>query len=144
MSAPEPPTRAFLDANILYAAAIGGGVARLWSCARVVLVTSDDAVNEVFVNLRDHARSDSDRTERLELLEALVARTELFVQPVSPWPFAEWDLPDLDDVPILTGAIDSGCAFLVTGDKRCFGKHFGSTLGGVTVLTPAQFLQRFP
>ena len=47
-----------------------------------------------------------------------------------------------DGVARLLAAIESNCEFLLTGDKACFGKYFGCTLDGVTILRPAEFLRR--
>ena len=39
-----------------------------------------------------------------------------------------------EDLPILAGAVGSGCTHLWTGDKRYFGRWYGKSLEGVVVL----------
>ena len=76
-------------------------------------------------------------------LTDLLARTELRPfdnEDVSGALFCAWDLPDPTDVPILMGAIEHGCQYLLTLDSDCFGQFFGRSLGGVTVLKPGKFL----
>jgi predicted nucleic acid-binding protein len=51
------------------------------------------------------------------------------------------NLPSKDE-PILRAAIAGKATHLVTGDVRHFGKLFGTTIAGVSVVTPAMFLNR--
>ena len=44
------------------------------------------------------------------------------------------------DWPILLSAIRAKATHLLTGDRRHFGTLYGQTIGGVTVLRPADFL----
>ena len=39
-----------------------------------------------------------------------------------------------EDLPILAGAVGSGCTHLWTGDKRHFGRWYGKPLEGVVVV----------
>ena len=50
------------------------------------------------------------------------------------------ELPE-KDVPILQAAIAADTSHLITGDRRDFGRYFGEELGGVTVVTPRQYLE---
>lgn len=130
------PVRAFLDANVLYSAAIGGGVAALWEAPGVVLVTSEYASREAWDNLLEHQRP----TEASDRLADLLSRIEVWPHMTETAPIDDWSLPDPSDVPIVRAAIASRCGVLITGDKRCFGEYFGKRLGGVLVLRPAAFL----
>lgn len=46
------------------------------------------------------------------------------------------------DRPILATVIKERCDFLLTGDKRDFGRLFGCAVEGVTVLTPLLLAKR--
>jgi predicted nucleic acid-binding protein len=135
----EPTVRVFLDANVLYAAALGGGCAKLWTIPNIQLVTSEYAAREAWDNLHYAPSTEECRLRLLHLLDP----------PLDFVPWSEtddeaststWTLPDPNDIPILVGAIRSGCAYLLTGDAACFGKYFGHTLEGVTILKPGKFL----
>jgi hypothetical protein len=41
------------------------------------------------------------------------------------------------------GAVVSRCSYLLTADKRCFGKFFGRKTHGVTVTQVGRFLRDF-
>jgi predicted nucleic acid-binding protein len=141
MTSPRDAIRAFVDANVLYSAAIGGGVARLWKCTGVTIVTSEYAVRETWDNLCENVAAPEERQRALDTLAGLVGQSELIEAASSPPLAHTWNLPDPKDVPILLAAIESNCEYLLTGDKACFGKYFGSTLDGVTVLRPGEFLR---
>ncbi len=131
------PARAFLDANVLFSAAIGGGVITLWSMKGVALVTSEYAAHEAHHNLQRR----NDGPAAVTKLEDLLAQMELHPGPDLSQPlFCAWKLPDPNDVPILMGAIEANCEYLVTGDKACFGEYYGRTLDGVMVLRPSTFI----
>jgi predicted nucleic acid-binding protein len=141
MSGPieQPRHRAFLDANVLFAAALGGGCAKLWASPAVQLVTSEYAAHEAWVNLRFAPATEPCRLRLLELLEP-----PLEFVPWSPQRqhalSAVWTLPDPSDIPILTAAIQSSCTYLLTGDTACFGQYLGRTTEGLTILRPGKFL----
>lgn len=131
--------RAFLDANVLFAAALGGGVSKLWTQPQVQLVTSEYAAKEAWDNL---AATPDVGINRDRLVQFLAPPLELVTSQTDvsrPLP-AEWDLPDPADIPILWGAILSRCDHLLTGDAKCFGQYFGKTVNGLTVLRPGRFL----
>ncbi len=46
-----------------------------------------------------------------------------------------------NDQPILLAAIGADATHLLTGDYAHFGKLYGSTIGGVLVLPPPEFLR---
>lgn len=131
--------RLFLDANILFSAALTpqGRAARLIELGGGLgfeLVSSDYAVNETIANLqRKHPAA-------LPHLAGLLPRLRLMTWSApEPCPVP---LPDKDR-PILAAAIEGRCQVLITGDTRDFGKFMnqpGKT-GGVVVCTLAQFLE---
>lgn len=139
---PSAEARIFLDATVLFSAALGGaGSSKLWKLRGVRLVTNEYALVETHQNLA--LRSGP---KLLELLDRLIENVE--VNPYSPELPARYaseiaNLPDEDDAPILAGAIDASCDFLVTLDSDCFGDLFGQTIRGVTVLKPGKLLDRF-
>lgn len=132
--------RVFLDANLLFTAALSpaGTVARLiseGSRAGWQWVTSDYAVHEAKRNLRRKAPESMDRFEAL-----LGFMTTVPATASEPCPVA---LPGKDR-PILAGAIQSGCDYLLTGDVKDFGVHMDQPkrTGGVRILTVALFIDR--
>lgn len=125
--------RVFLDANVLFSAAYrpGTGLARLWKLPAVEYVTSAFAVEEAKRNLEG--------PRQRAALRALLERVKVVAEPVRRE--VDVSLPDKDR-PILLAAIEAGANFLLTGDVRHFGRHFGRTIEGVTILPPADFIQR--
>lgn len=129
--------RAFLDANVLYSAAYmpRSGLLALWQLGDVELVTSDYALEEATRNL--------DGDERRARLGSLMAGVTVWTElPTTGVLFGEVSLPE-KDLPILLAAVESGCEFLITGDRMHFGPYYGQTVQGVTVLTPRAFLDRW-
>jgi len=124
----------FLDANVLFSAAYSSdaGLQRLWELPDVRLVSSDYAVQEARRNL-----ATGDQQERLA---GLVADMWL----VASMPDVELPhrvvLPDKDQ-PILRAAIGAGASHLLTGDFAHFGEFYGSTVGGVLILPPSDYLR---
>ena len=127
--------RLFLDANVLFSAAYraDAGVARLWSGDRWALVTSEYAIEE--------ARRNLDSGDRLARLEELLRGLERCpAVSLAPELRGHVQLPE-KDWPILGGAITANATHLITGDRRDFGPYFGTTLFGVLVLLPGDYLR---
>ncbi len=125
--------RAFLDANILFSAAYreDAGLTRLWDLPGAELITSAYAAEEARRNLAG--------ADQLARLEELLARTRIVPESDAPVP-AGVRLPD-KDLPILRAALAVGATHLVTGDVRDFGRYFGRRLGGILIVTPAEFIR---
>jgi predicted nucleic acid-binding protein len=132
--------RVFLDANVLFAAAISpeGRSAALFLVAEhrfCILLSSAHAVTEARRNLEGRY---ADALERFEPL----TRRATIVPEAAPqrvdWS-CQQSLPN-EDAPILAAAIDADADVLVTGDRKHFGHLFGRTLGGVRVLGLAETL----
>jgi predicted nucleic acid-binding protein len=126
--------RLFLDANILVSAALGSpAMAKLWQAAErdeVRLLTSAYALDEARRNL------DFPQQPRLTFLAGQVT---IVPECVRPLPFAV-DLPD-GDRPILASAAYAGATHLITGDRRHFGKLYGSMIEGVLICSLRQYLE---
>ena len=131
--------RVFLDANVMYAASLrDGGCDKLWSLASVQLVTNDYAAQEAWENLKQQPDPDKCRDKLAGLLSKMEITKWTGDQTQSL--YCAWSLPDPDDIPILMGAIDSDCQFLLSSDKECFGMYFDCTLDGVTIKKVGSFL----
>jgi predicted nucleic acid-binding protein len=127
--------RVFLDANVLFSAAWreNAGLLRLWNRLDLKLIASSFAIQEADSNLPD--------TNRKQRLAELVRQVEIVPVPLLPPEVGDVDLPDKDR-PILQAAIQAGAGFLVTGDRMHFGRYYGETIQGVTILPPADLLKR--
>jgi predicted nucleic acid-binding protein len=132
--------RVFLDANVLFAAAISpkGRSAALFLLAEsrvCTLLASAYAVTEARRNV------DAGYPDAMERFEHLVEHVAIVPEATSPrvaW--ARQQGVPAEDAPILAAAIDAGVDVLVTGDRRHFGHLFERTLEGVRVLSLAQAL----
>jgi putative PIN family toxin of toxin-antitoxin system len=73
------------------------------------------------------------------LAQAIVGYIRLAGERLTALPLPQDALPDPDDLPFVEIAIAGGADALVTGNA----KHFSGLVGrGVTVLSPAQFLEK--
>jgi predicted nucleic acid-binding protein len=127
--------RVFLDANILYSASYreGAGLTRLWKLRDVQLLTSAYALGEAWRNIDDAA-------QRVRLA-SLAATLELVGElPVDAPRTRGAGLP-AKDVPILNAAISGRATHLLTADEQHFGRLFGTTIGGVLIVSPADYLR---
>ena len=136
--------RIFLDANILFLAGYSPAspvhdllqFARLGDCQ---LVTSSYALEEAHRNLA--VKGPSDWTQALARAREVIETVGEAQGPAIGLARAA-NLSDANDVPILAAAIQSQAAVLVTGDRRAFGKLFGTRVAEVEVLTLRDVLQR--
>jgi predicted nucleic acid-binding protein len=130
--------RVFVDANVLYAAALGGRVGALWDTRALELVTSEYAAEEALTNLRENDEGDAATARCQQLLErmevAAAGRAGALPEGVT--------LPDEADVPILLAALETRCEVLVSGDVKCFGALFEHEVSGLLVLQPGALLRR--
>ena len=128
--------RIFLDANILFSAARSPGAIRALLEALLaaghVGVTSDYALIEARRNIEGKCGE-----PELAHLDALTARLTVVGSAIVTR--STKVAPGLaeKDRPILAAAIGSRCAVLLTGDRRHFGPHFGKSLAGVEIHSPA-------
>lgn len=127
--------RLFVDANVLFSAALlpTSRPGELWDLKDVELVTSLVALEEARRNLGTYDSRSMVRLDELTARMTIVpgARTEGLPEEV--------ELAG-KDIHILLAAIDSDCAYLITGDKRHFSRLFGRTIGGVMIQKPSRYL----
>lgn len=133
--------RLFLDANVIFAAAISpeGRAQALFALAEAgygTLLTSSFAAEE--------ARRNVERKypDALLRLEDLLSRCQLV--PEGPPERIVWahDLLPAKDAPILAAAVAAGAELLVTGDRAHFGTLYGRTFEGTEVVSLAEGLAR--
>jgi hypothetical protein len=106
-----------------------------WTSTRVQIVTSLYAVDEARRNISSESHLDS--------LNSLLAQTQLITDYGDGLP-EEVSLPPKDR-PIFCAAIAAGARYLVTGDRKHFGRYFDQTFdttsGPLTVIEPASLLR---
>ena len=132
--------RVFLDANVLFAAAISveGRSAALFLLAEhgaCELVTSSYALTEARRNVETRYPKARKR------LESLIRRVTIAPEASSSrvaWVQRQQERVPEEDAPILAAAIDAGVDVFVTGDRKHFGHLFGRTVEGVRVLSLAR------
>ena len=132
--------RVFLDANMISAAAHwpqgrARALFRLAAAGRCELVASPHAIGEARRNLGLKSPRGA------EAVDALLERVEK-VAEAGPQMVESAAVHDLQnsDAPILAAAIAAGANLLVTGDRTHFGHLFGTDVGGVRVVSPAEAL----
>lgn len=127
--------RFYLDANILFSASYRdrNNFLPLWHLRGALPVTSNYAIQE--------ARKHSRRLGQLDRLELLLLNTSL-VDDVGPGSVFAATLVVDKDKPILASAVAASVDYLVTGDAKHFGRLYDSTVGGVYVIRPGDFLAR--
>ena len=133
--------RVFVDANVISAAAHwpqgrARALFRLAAVGRCRLITSEHTILEARRNLVLKS------PQGAEALDALLESVEKVAEagPRTVESAAGHGLQD-SDAPILAAAIAAGADFLVTGDRTHFGHLFGSEVGGVRVVSPAEVLE---
>lgn len=130
------PLRVFLDANILFSAALGGpSFDVVWDLARagkIALLTSEYCRVEAERNL---ARKVPARTPRLA--ERLEDVTVVFTVRVENQGFAA--LPE-KDAPVYAATVAARVAVLLTGDRKHFGELMTRTDLPLRVQTVRDFL----
>lgn len=112
------PERVFLDANVIFSAALGGeSFTALWALLPqgvISVCTSPQCVDEVTRNVTRK------KPEALPRLEATLREVELVQAPEQLLAWAEAKLPE-DDGWVLAGAVSGGAQVLLTGNTRHFG-----------------------
>ena len=127
--------RLFLDANIIFAAAISpngrcSALFQLASADYCALLTSPHALEETKRNLTVKYPKALTRLDR-DLIPKITIVKE------APLPRVNWAMEiglPLKDAPILATAVNSRSDLLVTGDKMHFGSFYGQVLEGVRVV----------
>ena len=123
----------FLDANILFSAAIGGPsfllLLDLAGRGAIQLVTSEACVVEARTNLE---RKRPDAAPRLDALLVSVR-----IEASAPDDDLEWAATSIhpDDAHVLAATRTAGASVLVTGDTTHFGHLMGRRDLGIRVMT---------
>jgi predicted nucleic acid-binding protein len=130
----------FLDANVLFSACYKqGGIHALIMMMQsrgLTLCTDQRAYEEAFVNLT------LKRPLGLSALERLA--TSIDVRPSVPQRSAFMHTLRLPhgDALVFAAAVSCGATVFLTGDRQHFGQYYGQTIDGVTILSPAQMIDR--
>lgn len=134
-------SRVFLDANILFSAAISAegssrAIFELGDQGGPILIVTEYVMEEALTNLQ--AKRPASVPELLVLLDGLG-----FVPAPPPelQEAMEGRVTDPDDVPVLAGALYAAADLLVTGNRKHFGNLYGESVGGCLILPPAQALE---
>lgn len=121
--------RVFLDANTLFCAADEHSATRCLLegllSRRAQVVTSPHAIEEARRNL---AARRPQHLRGLDELQGKIETTHEFDVGIRA------NVPD-EDKPIVIGAASSGCTHLWTSDKRHFGRYYGETAHGLTIVS---------
>jgi hypothetical protein len=120
--------RIFLDANILFSASDAASATRM-------LFDAVRSYADLFTN--PHAWEEAHRNLILKRPKHAPGLKDLhrhLILSHSFRPVEAAGLPDFD-IPIIAGAVGSGCSHLWTSDKRHFGKWYGKELNGVNVVS---------
>jgi hypothetical protein len=125
----------FLDANVLFSAAYGSsGLMILWERAEkgcCVLLASEYVIEEARRNLVGW--------ESQSRLEELYAGLKIIPEadPSLPCPI---DL-SAKDQPVFMAALLGKATHFLTGDRRHYGRYFGTTVRGMWVGSPGGYLK---
>ncbi|PZA08203.1 MULTISPECIES: PIN domain-containing protein [unclassified Meiothermus] len=138
--------RVFLDANVLFSAALGGEVFRLiWLLAergRLELCTSLRCWLEAEFNL------ERKRPRAAPRLPLLMQRVQLVAEPEGSGPPCDEPLKTLfkslpdKDRPVLQAALQAQAQILLTGDLKHFGPLMQREDLPLRVLSPGDFIRR--
>ncbi|HEY4511511.1 MAG TPA: hypothetical protein VJH55_01590 [Candidatus Paceibacterota bacterium] len=121
--------RVFLDANILFSAALPHSRMRMFVGVLLdqgTCLTNVYAIEEAYRNLRLKA------SKAVPSLESLVKKCEIVSSLTTT---IEITIAS-KDIPILGGAIAGQATHLLTGDERDFGKLWGTIVHGVKIVSP--------
>ncbi|MDP2809402.1 MAG: PIN domain-containing protein [Rhodocyclaceae bacterium] len=127
--------RIFLDANILFSAARADGA------VRQLLALAEAAGHELWADVYvfEEARRNLAVKDPggLPVLEAMSDRIEIGGLLTGADLLPDTMILPEKDRPVLAAAIHRHCNALVTGDRTHFGKLYGKTIQGVSILSPA-------
>jgi len=121
--------RVFLDANILFSAALPHSRLR---ALLDVLFSADDCLTNAYAVEEARRNLALKFPDSLPQLAAILKKCETIPTLVTDLSI---ELP-LKDVPILGGAIAGRATHLLTGDEQDFGRYFGKTIQGVKIVSP--------
>jgi predicted nucleic acid-binding protein len=126
--------RIFLDANILFSAALP----KSRMCEFLEAISSEtDFLTNAYAIEETCRNLEMKFPENLKTLEQLIKKCEMISQLAAN---LEVELPPKDK-PILGGAIAGRATHLRTGDERDFGKFWSNTIQGVKIVSPKMLAQ---
>jgi predicted nucleic acid-binding protein len=135
------PVRVFLDANILFSAALGGrSFAVVWELAeasKIVLVTSRYCLAEAHSNL------ERKRPQAVHRLRALMKNVSQVPEAPERFEWSRRHVPE-KDVAVLSAAVGCMADVLLTGDIADFGSLMKRTEFPIRVQTVRAFLTGGP
>lgn len=127
-----------LDTNILVSGLIcsDGAPARILDLAAARLITPcyDDRILNEYREVLRRQRFGFAPTD----IDELITMVDRFGKYIIAAPYSA-KIPDPDDLPFLEVALSGGCAALITGNKRDFGKPSA----GLPILSPVEFVDFF-
>jgi predicted nucleic acid-binding protein len=133
--------RVFLDANILFSAALANGRMRAFLAVlhrHGNCLTNLYAIEEARRNLQKKSPA------ALPDLDEIIHQCEIVSELVDEIGI---DLKS-KDIPILSGAIAGQASHLLTGDCRDLGNFFGTAVHGVKIVSPRdlaeELIQKYP
>ena len=136
--------KAFLDANILFAAAYSstGGSFYIFELAKkdkIKVFTSRLAVKEAEKNLRDKASE-----EALDRFYNFMSEIDIkFVEANRDLAKSEFSrITGEKDAPIFAAALKSGAVFLITLDKKHLLNIRFSKIGKLQIVSPGDFIEK--
>jgi hypothetical protein len=109
----------------------GAGLLQLWRIEKVLLCSSQYALEEARINL-------DDETQRLRLI-GLAKDVHLFDAAPRQLPRGI-SLPE-KDMPILLAAMNARATRLLTGDVRHFGTYFGKKIENLAIMLAGTYLR---
>jgi predicted nucleic acid-binding protein len=134
---PTFPPRVFLDANVIFSAALSpaGNARALFTLAGLrgtQLLTSRFAADEALRNIV------AKNPQHVSEAESLLASITEVAEPPPAWlEAARHQRVPAKDAPILGAAMAHGADVLVTGDRSHFGHLYGKRIEGMMVASPS-------
>ncbi|TVR71299.1 MAG: hypothetical protein EA427_04585 [Spirochaetaceae bacterium] len=128
--------RIFLDANILFSAALTAGAMR--RLIRDLHAAGHALVADGYVWEEARRNLMVKNSAAVAELHALVSLLELHTGLAGRTGVSDPEVPGLPekDRPVISAAVGLGCSVLITGDSRHFGAFFGHAPGGIRILSP--------
>jgi predicted nucleic acid-binding protein len=123
----------YLDANILFSASYKpeSQFLKFWCLRGIIPITSVYAIGEVTRNIK--VTGHEARFAALLQRTQIVSDADIRLIPIQVKIAAK-------DAAILTAAIGAGADYLATGDKQHFAHLYNTTVSGVHILDPSDFL----
>lgn len=128
--------RVVIDTNVLISSVFGGNprkVIDLWKNGKLLLIVSDEIVDEYLEVLKRFEFSNDIYVEFIDLLSNIDT-----TQRISPLKRFKVIKEDPDDDKFLECAVEGGISYIISGDKHLMKLV---EFQGVEILSPAKFLK---